>query len=46
MIPADDVERGIEGSEQAQREDAGFGEQMAAKRFGVKGSDDDRRDDE
>lgn len=36
MIPADDVERVIEGAEQAQREDAGFGEQIATKRFGVK----------
>ena len=46
MIPADDVERVVEGAEQAQREDAGFGEQIAAKRLGVKESDDDRRDDE
>jgi hypothetical protein len=45
MIAADDVERLIEGTEQA-REDGGFGEQIATKRFGVKESDDDRRDDE
>jgi hypothetical protein len=44
--PCRDVERVIEGAEQAQREDAGFGEQIATKRFGVKESDADRRDDE
>jgi hypothetical protein len=46
MIPADDVERVIEGAEQVQREDAGFGEQIATNRFGDKESDDDRRDEE
>jgi hypothetical protein len=46
MIPVDDVEQVIEGTEQAQGEDAGFGEQIATKRLGVKESDDDRRDDQ
>jgi hypothetical protein len=41
MIPADDDERVIEGAEPAQPDDAGFGEQIAAKRFGVNESDDD-----
>jgi hypothetical protein len=35
MIPADDVERVIEGAQQVQREDAGFREQIATERFGA-----------
>ena len=33
MIPADDVERVIEGARQVQREDAGFREQIATERL-------------
>jgi hypothetical protein len=52
MIPADDVERVIEGAQQVQREDVGFSERLASKRSGAppgsggKESDDDRREDE
>jgi hypothetical protein len=52
MIPADDVERVIEGAQQVQREDAGFRDQIATERLGaprgsgVKECDDDRREDE
>jgi hypothetical protein len=35
MIPADNVERVIEGAQQVQREDAGFREQIATERLGA-----------
>lgn len=46
MFTADDVERVFAGAEQAGAGDAGSGERMATRRFGVKESDDGRRDDE
>jgi len=35
MIPADDVERVIEGAQQVQGEDAGFRERIATERLGA-----------